>query len=93
MQSKLRTENKYIDMHRLRQVSKNMSSFNLRIILQLVKEYGGAEQVSRQKRWCQIAKVLGFKPTSGPLFKQHYMKWIYPYELGLGNDDDEDVSY
>lgn len=71
------TENKYIDMHRLRQ---------------LVKEYGGAEQVSRQKRWCQIAKVLGFKPTSGPLFKQHYMKWIYPYELGLGNDDDEDTE-
>uniref|UniRef100_A0A915E9Z1 [histone H3]-trimethyl-L-lysine(4) demethylase n=1 Tax=Ditylenchus dipsaci TaxID=166011 RepID=A0A915E9Z1_9BILA len=70
-------ENKYIDLYRLRK---------------LVEESGGLKKVNYERKWSQIARSLGFKPASGPTLKQHYIKWILPYEHSIEKSELEDVD-
>lgn len=64
-------DNKYIDLYRL---------------AQLVTEKGGFEQINELRQWSQIARTLGFRPNAGPSLKNHYLKWIYPFELSASHD-------
>jgi hypothetical protein len=62
--------------------------------LQRVAALGGYDKSTRNKRWCAIAKQLGFKDRSGFSLKQHYERWILPFNRSMRDDElktEEDV--
>jgi len=64
-------DNRYIDLYQLQK---------------MICEGGGMEQVNRERKWAQLAKQLGFKPTNGANIKQAYIKWVVPFENALGEE-------
>ena len=59
-------------------------------LFQMVEEDGGVDEVSRKRRWREMARCLGFLPGASGTVKHHYVRQLLNFSYHL-NGIDEDV--
>ena len=73
------------------------SSFQSFFVLQIVKNEGGYEDVTRLRRWSRVALLMGYgSAQASAVLRRHYEKILYPYDVfmsgAMTGDDDPQTS-
>ncbi|KAI6233876.1 JmjC domain-containing protein [Aphelenchoides fujianensis] len=58
----------------------------------MVREAGGVEEVSNQRKWADFTAALGFDRSEARKIKEQYTKWIEPFEEHWLNRDKPHVE-